>query len=113
MFDAASVPENLPLSGFYYHNKHDAAGGVTDHAYEMLGVGYHTETGEYTVLYRPLYREAFSYENGLLGYNRPLAMFTDTVVKEGVETPRFTGITDPEIMRQLSEARDQMYPSAD
>lgn len=111
MFDAASVPSKLPEPGFYYHNKHDPAAGFTDHAYEMLGVGYHTETGEYTVLYRPLYREAFSYEHGLLGYNRPLAMFMDTIMKEGKESPRFIRVTDSRLIQKLAAVRDELYPN--
>jgi len=111
MFEAASVPKELPEPGFYYHKKHDPAGGITDHAYEMLGVGYHTETGEYTVSYRPLYQEAFSYEHGLMGYNRPLDMFLDRENKDGKEIPRFSRITDLDLVRQLAEVRDEMYPT--
>lgn len=102
----------MPAPGFYYHYKHDPAAGPADHAYEVLGVGYHTETGESTVLYRPLYREAFSYEHGLLGYNRPVAMFLDTVDRNGVSTPRFSRITDLDLVYALSQVRDEMYPTA-
>lgn len=50
--------------------------------YEVLFVATHSETGERVVVYRTLY--------GDRGYwVRPLAMFTETVVVDGVETPRF------------------------
>lgn len=50
--------------------------------YEVLFVATHSETGERMVVYRTLY--------GDRGYwVRPLAMFTETVVVDGVERPRF------------------------
>jgi hypothetical protein len=46
------------------------------------GVASHSETGEQLVVYRPQYGE-----RGL--WVRPLAMFLEVVVHEGVEQPRF------------------------
>ena len=51
--------------------------------YEVLGVARHSETGEELVVYRPLYGE-----RGL--WVRPLAMFTETVERDGKNMPRFT-----------------------
>ncbi|MBR4700941.1 MAG: DUF1653 domain-containing protein [Oscillospiraceae bacterium] len=51
--------------------------------YEVLGVARHSETGEELVVYRPLYGE-----RGL--WVRPLAMFTETVERDGKLMPRFT-----------------------
>jgi hypothetical protein len=51
--------------------------------YEVVGVGTHTETGEELVVYRALYGD------GRL-WIRPLSMFLETVIVEGVEKPRFT-----------------------
>ena len=51
--------------------------------YEVLGVARHSETGEELVVYRPLYGE-----RGL--WVRPLAMFTETVERDGINMPRFT-----------------------
>ncbi len=51
--------------------------------YEVLGVARHSETGEELVVYRPLYGE-----RGL--WVRPLAMFTETVERDGKIMPRFT-----------------------
>ena len=64
-------------SGRYRHYK----GGE----YEVLGVARHSESGERLVVYRPLYGE-----RGL--WVRPLAMFVETVVIDGEETPRFRRI---------------------
>lgn len=51
--------------------------------YEVLGVARHSETDEPLVVYRPLYGDG-----GM--WVRPLAMFLATVVRDGVEVPRFT-----------------------
>lgn len=50
--------------------------------YEVLGVARHSETMEEFVVYRALYGE-----QGL--WVRPLAMFQETVVRDGVTVPRF------------------------
>lgn len=50
--------------------------------YEVLGVVRHSETCEPLVLYRPLYGEGAMWV-------RPFAMFTETVVIDGVERLRF------------------------
>ena len=51
--------------------------------YEVLDVARHSETEEQLVVYRALYGE-----RGL--WVRPLAMFEETVVVDGIEVPRFT-----------------------
>ena len=48
----------------------------------MIGVATHSETGERLVVYRPQYGERALWV-------RPLAMFTETVVMDGVGRPRF------------------------
>ena len=50
--------------------------------YEVLGVARHSETHEPLVIYRALYGD-----RGL--WVRPLGMFTEQVVHEGVAQPRF------------------------
>lgn len=50
--------------------------------YEVLGVARHSETEEEFVVYRALYGE-----RGL--WIRPMAMFTESVDKDGVTVPRF------------------------
>ena len=48
--------------GFYYHYKHDTQGAVNNYAYEVMGIGHHTEIEglepSAMVLYRPLYESA-------------------------------------------------------
>jgi len=50
--------------------------------YEVIDVARHSETEEQLVVYRALYGE-----RGL--WVRPLAMFSETVVVDGAERPRF------------------------
>lgn len=50
--------------------------------YAVHGVAQHSETGELMVVYSPLYGE-----QGL--WVRPLAMFQQTVEKDGETLPRF------------------------
>jgi hypothetical protein len=50
--------------------------------YEVIGIATHSETGERLVVYRPQYGECALWV-------RPLAMFTETVVVDGVGRPRF------------------------
>lgn len=58
--------------------------------YEVIGVARHSETGEELVVYRPLYGE-----RGL--WVRPLAMFTETVERDGKTMPRFTFVGEERI----------------
>ncbi len=59
--------------------------------YEVIGVAKHSETLEPMVVYRALYGE-----KGL--WVRPAAMFTETVIADGIEQPRFRMLeeADPE-----------------
>ncbi len=50
--------------------------------YEVIGVARHSETDEKLVVYRPLYGD------GEL-WVRPLAMFKETVERDGEVLPRF------------------------
>lgn len=51
--------------------------------YQVIGVARHSETEEELVVYRPLYGD-----HGL--WVRPLAMFTEQVMRDGESHPRFT-----------------------
>lgn len=53
--------------------------------YEVLGVGCHTESHEYFVVYRSLYRKEHNPEIWI----RPYAMFMETIEKDGTTIPRF------------------------
>jgi hypothetical protein len=50
--------------------------------YEVIGVASHSEDESQLVVYRPLYGQ-----QGL--WVRPLSMFTESVVVNGIDTPRF------------------------
>ncbi len=68
----------------------EIAPGLYEHfkgkRYEVLGTARHSETLEPVVIYKALYKGEFP-EGSL--WVRPLAMFTETVIKEGKELPRF------------------------
>lgn len=55
--------------------------------YEVIGVARHSETLEPMVVYRALYGEG-----GL--WVRPLSMFTEQVVVDGVAVSRFSPLKD-------------------
>ena len=108
-----SLPKAVPELGFYYHYKHDPEGVVNNYAYEVVGVGHHTEDDcrpedANMVVYRPLY-EAFVYNAGKLFDLRPLEMWMGTVEKDGKTVPRFTKVTDSERLEALEEIRSRMY----
>jgi hypothetical protein len=97
--------------GFYYHYKHDPSGAVNNYAYEVLGVGSHTERDEdspdkYVVVYRVLY-DAGSY-NKVFAI-RPYDMFCGQVQVNDNTVQRFSLITDDEVALQLQNIRDEMY----
>ena len=60
--------------GIYRHFK-----GAT---YQVQGVARHSETQEELVVYTPLYGDRELWV-------RPLSMFTETVLRDGLEQPRF------------------------
>ena len=103
------TPKNIPEKGFYYHYKHDPSGAVNNYAYEVMGVGHHTEENNvYFVVYRPIY-ESTVYLQGKFFDIRPLEMFMEQVTKEGKTFPRFTKITDPKTVLELEKIRGDMY----
>ena len=54
--------------------------------YEVFGIAKHSETKESLVVYKPLYGEQSLWV-------RPLAMFIEDVVVDGVNIPRFKKVT--------------------
>ena len=62
--------------------------------YEVVGIALHSETREEMVVYRPLYGEG-----GL--WVRPLHLFLERVVVDGVTMPRFArveaNLSEPEL----------------
>src|SRR3989338_8082934 len=107
------IPTKVPANGFYYHYKHDPSNAVNNYAYEVIGVGCHTEDDcrpedANMVVYRPLY-EASVYKAGKLFDLRPLDMWMGIVAKEGKTSPRFTRITDQGTIAQLEAIKRKMY----
>lgn len=113
------IPNKVPELGFYYHYKHDPSGEVNTYAYEVIGIGFHTEDEvrlgeEHFLVYRPLYAAAVYKASKELGIpcfdNRPLTMWMEDVTKDGVSFPRFQKIEDEAVIDQLKNIRDTMYP---
>ncbi len=113
------MPQRVPEAGFYYHYKHDPKGSVDNYAYEVVGVGFHTEDDtrpgeEHFLIYRPLYEASVYKASKELGIpcfdNRPLGMWMGDVEKDGKKFPRFQKITDPVIIAELQKIRAEMYP---
>lgn len=107
------IPTKVPEKGFYYHYKHDPNGAVNNYAYEVIGVGVHTEDDcrpedANMVVYQPLY-EASVYKAGKLFDLRPLEMWMEDVTKDGRTFPRFQKITDPGVVAELEAIKRQMY----
>ena len=95
----------IPEKGFYYHYKHDPNDPVNTYAYEVLGVGRHSEDGSLYVVYQPLYTSQYHEQSD---YSiRPLEMFMEDVTKDGKTFPRFQKITDQSVIEQLQEKRKE------
>ena len=114
------LPKKVPAPGFYYHYKHDSKIDVTNYAYEVVGVGFHTEDNarpgeEHFLIYRPVYEASIYKTSKELGIQcldcRPLTMWMEDVTKDGKTFPRFNKITDPSIIKELEKVRAEMYTS--
>lgn len=108
-------PENRPEPGYYYHYKHDPAGPLNNYAYYIYGIGHHTEDNcraedAFMQVYRPLYEASYACRNGGLFDLRPLHMFYDPATLHGRPVPRFTRITDPDVIAALRAIRARLYP---
>lgn len=108
-----TAPERVPEKGFYYHYKH-TPDSVNNYAYEVVGIGHHTEDDAreidtHLVVYRPIYKEAGVYRFGKMFDVRPLSMFLEEVRKDGKTFPRFQKISDPAILSKLETIRKEMY----
>lgn len=68
-----------PKPGIYRHFK--------GNEYELVAIALHSETQEPMVVYRALYGE-----HGL--WVRPLAMWSERVVRDGYDGPRFAYIRE-------------------
>lgn len=107
------IPTKVPEKGFYYHYKHDPNGLVNNYAYEVIGVGIHSEDDcrpedANMVVYLPIY-EAAVYKAGKLFDLRPLEMWMGDVTKDGKTFPRFTKINEPKTLEALQKIKSEMY----
>src|SRR6266480_2905229 len=104
-----------PEPGYYYHYKHDPNGPLNNYAYYIYGIGHHTEDDcrpedAFMQIYRPLYEDSYAYRNGGLFDLRPLHMFFEPAEWKGETVPRFTSITDSDVVAQLEAIKARMYP---
>jgi hypothetical protein len=99
--------ELFPEKGFYRHYKHDPFGPLYNYMYEVVGIGRNTEEHTLTVLYRPLYDSEWMPPADF--QSRPLEMFTGFVEKDGIQVPRFSRISDPQLIETLEEERKRIY----
>lgn len=102
------VNHEFPERGFYRHYKHDPAKSWNNYHYEVVGIGWHTESEEHLVLYRPLYGDR-SYLEGADVAARPLPMFVGDVEKDGKTFPRFIRVTEPALIEKLTTLRKELY----
>jgi hypothetical protein len=108
------APQRVPERGFYYHYKHDPVGEINNYAYEVIGVGAHTEDDcrledVFMVVYRPIYSSAAVFEAGKLFDLRPLEMWMGMVKHNGQTILRFRKITDPAVIAKLRKIKKNMY----
>lgn len=96
-----SMPPMPRKGDFYYHSKHDPAGPLNNYAYEVVGIARHSEDESLLVLYVPLYENDWMSPADYQA--RPLAMWQETVTKDGVEMPRFMLITDEAVIAKLKK----------
>lgn len=103
----------IPSKGFYYHFKHDPTGPVNNYAYEVIGVGIHSEddcdpNDAVMVGFIPLYDCPLADQLHLFQI-RPLAMWMGEASVGGMRVPRYVRITDPNVIAQLKRARAEIY----
>lgn len=98
---------NIPERGFYFHYKHDPSIAWNNHAYEVTGTARHTEDKSFFVLYVPLYEN--DWFKPADAQARPIEMWHEEVEWEGKTMPRFTRITDPNLIKKLEEKRREMH----
>jgi hypothetical protein len=82
--------ETFAPSFFMKNQMEELSKGVYRHykgnLYEVLGIAIHSESLEKMVLYKPLY-ESNEFPGAM--WVRPLSMFLEKVMVNGIEVPRF------------------------
>ncbi len=121
LMSTVTLEKEVP-PGFYYHHEHNSSGEIANRAYEVIGLGFHTNPGDgwpgddCFVIYRPLYSSTrlsmASEKSGTPHFHaEPLADWKDVVPKDGGYVPKFRKITDPLLIEILTGIRDKMYGS--
>ncbi len=106
---------------YYYHAKHDPKGPINVKAYKIITISMDTESEDDSpiidVIYRAIY-ESRAYRAGKLSDRRLLTGknkegkicgFLDPTEIDGQTVPRFTEITDMDVIAQLKEIEAKMY----
>ncbi len=113
------LPKQFPENGFYYHYKHDPQGPINNCVYEVLGIGFHTDTEPdsneaHFVIYRALHEDFILKDTQSLKtpcyYTRPLKIWNENVNKNNAIIPRFKKITDLSVIKELQKIKKLLYP---
>jgi hypothetical protein len=107
------IPAMVPENGFYYHYKHDPSGPINNYAYEVIGVGCHTEDDccpedANMVVYLPLY-ESSAYKAGKFFDLRPLDAWMENVEKNGKIVPRYKKVINTAVIKELESIKRRLY----
>jgi hypothetical protein len=91
------MPEKIPEKWSYW--RHYKSKGQLDHVYQVLWIGWHSETQEKMVVYKPQYivsEDSWAYDLDLA--IRPLSMWYDIVDYQWKQLQRFTQLSVNEIL---------------
>lgn len=92
------------IGELYYHFKHNPD-VFNDHAYEIVGFGFSTDSDREVVLYKPLYEGSILDNTEMTAMCRSLDDFTGQVERNGKTFDRFIKITDPDLQRRLLNSK--------
>lgn len=96
------------IGEFYYHFKHNPD-DVYDHAYMIDGFGFDAEKDCEVLFYKPLYEVDILKGSGMKVFVRSIENFTEMVTREGNTFPRFSRVTDPEIIAKLESKKMELF----
>lgn len=96
------------IGEYYYHFKHDDS-DVCDHAYVIQGFGFDAEKDCEVLFYKPLYEVDILKGSDMDVFVRSVENFTEVMNRDGKTFPRFSKITDPEIISKLESKKKELY----
>ena len=101
------------VGDYYYHYKHNPKSEINNFAYEIIGIGHHTEIDGLSesamVIYAPLYEESSVYQNDKHFNIRPLDMFVSKVTKNEKTFSRFKRVTNIDTIAKLQKIKKKLY----